>query len=274
MKSRVAAAALILLLALSIHGQVIRGTPASVTSFGGNRTFVGGIPASLTSIAPTFPLGIIPSQGNTLSPCSSPGMLIPSALGCPTGFATPGFATPANGNNFNWPRGSFGGRHGRNQGFIPVYVPYSYPYGTYAVYDPQVQQPGQQPGQPVQVDIHIDDRRSEDDDYRDRHDDGAFRRERERERDERETNGERNRRPEASQVEPARAPEPPQEIIPAVLIFNDGQKREVRNYAIVGKVLYDLETMASRKIQLADVDLPATVKANEERGVDFTLPRY
>ncbi len=248
-----------MLLALSAHGQVLRGVPASVTSMGGNRTFVGGIPASVTSIAPTFPIGLVRNQINT--GCSGAGMLIPSALGCPTGFTTP--------VNIQGPHG-VGGRRGGYRG-VPVYVPYAYPYGyPYGVYDS-----GQVGQQPAQVDGNVVDRRDYEDRYEDRRSEDRYRSDesslrRARERDDREASRLRRR---AEAAEPVREPEPAREVIPAVLIFNDGKKQEVRNYAIVGKVLYDFENMASRKIQLADLDLPATIKANDERGVDFTVPR-
>jgi len=182
-------------------------------------------------------------------------MLIPSALGCPTGFTTP--------VNIQRPHGVAGRRGGYRS--VPVYVPYGYPYGVY--------DSGQVGQQPAQVDINVVDRRDYEDrrgedEYRDRYNESSLRRARE--RDDREASRLRRR---AEAAEPVREPEPAREVIPAVLIFNDGKKQEVRNYAIVGKVLYDFENMASRKIQLADLDLPATIKANDERGVDFTVPR-
>jgi hypothetical protein len=57
-----------------------------------------------------------------------------------------------------------------------------------------------------------------------------------------------------------------------VLVFKDGHQQEVSNYAIVGGTLYDLSDGRSRKIALAQLDLPATVKQNDGRGIDFELP--
>jgi hypothetical protein len=57
-----------------------------------------------------------------------------------------------------------------------------------------------------------------------------------------------------------------------VLIFKDGHKSDVLNYAIVGNTLFDFSPNRTRKIQLADLDLPATLKANDDRGVDFRIP--
>lgn len=64
-----------------------------------------------------------------------------------------------------------------------------------------------------------------------------------------------------------------EERVPTVLVFRNGTTREVRNYAIVGEQLFDLDAHRARKIPLADLDLAATVQRNDERGVDFTLPR-
>jgi len=66
------------------------------------------------------------------------------------------------------------------------------------------------------------------------------------------------------------APEPPQP--PTTLVFKDGHQVEVGNYAIVSQTLYDLTPGHPRKIALADLDLPATEKQNDDRGVAFQLP--
>jgi hypothetical protein len=47
---------------------------------------------------------------------------------------------------------------------------------------------------------------------------------------------------------------------------------EVGNYAIVGATMFDLTPGHPRKIALADVDLEATQKENEDHGVSFRLP--
>jgi len=66
------------------------------------------------------------------------------------------------------------------------------------------------------------------------------------------------------------APETPQ--APTLLVFKDGHQLEVGNYAIVGQTLFDLTPGHSRKLALADLDLPATQKQNDDRGVSFQLP--
>ena len=59
---------------------------------------------------------------------------------------------------------------------------------------------------------------------------------------------------------------------PTVLIYKDGHQLELQNYAIVGQTLYDLTPGHPRKIALADLDLDATQKLNDDRGVSFQLP--
>jgi hypothetical protein len=58
---------------------------------------------------------------------------------------------------------------------------------------------------------------------------------------------------------------------PTVLVFRDQHKVEVQNYAIVGQTLWAFAPQ-HQKIPLSDLDLQATVKANEDRGVTFSVP--
>ncbi len=67
------------------------------------------------------------------------------------------------------------------------------------------------------------------------------------------------------------------ELSPTVLVFRDGRRIEVTNYAIVDKALYaygDYWTAGywTREILLAELDLPTTISLNLERGVKFQLP--
>lgn len=57
-----------------------------------------------------------------------------------------------------------------------------------------------------------------------------------------------------------------------VLVFKDGHQLEVANYAIVGSTLFDLTPGHSRRIALADLNLDATLRQNDDRGVIFRLP--
>lgn len=63
------------------------------------------------------------------------------------------------------------------------------------------------------------------------------------------------------------------EMLPAtVLVFRDQRKQEIQNYAIVGETLWNFSGQRTQKIPLSDLDLAATTKANEDRGVDFRVP--
>jgi hypothetical protein len=81
--------------------------------------------------------------------------------------------------------------------------------------------------------------------------------------------------PEDYRTSPASNPPQQQEVVepaPTVLVFKDGRQLEVRNYAIVGATLYDLSDGRTHKVALAELDLSATVKQNDDRGVDFQVP--
>ena len=65
----------------------------------------------------------------------------------------------------------------------------------------------------------------------------------------------------------------PQPTPPTVLVWRSGQHEEVREYAISGAFLYDYsKPRASRRISLDDLDLDATERANQQRGVPFLIP--
>lgn len=64
--------------------------------------------------------------------------------------------------------------------------------------------------------------------------------------------------------------EPP---IPTTLIFRDGRRSDVENYAIVGNTIWVFDDQRRKKIPIAELDLTATQRVNEDRGVDFAVPR-
>jgi hypothetical protein len=57
------------------------------------------------------------------------------------------------------------------------------------------------------------------------------------------------------------------------LVFRDKRTEEVQNYAIVGQTFWIFDQQRTTKVSLSDLDIPATIKANDARGVDFELPR-
>lgn len=72
---------------------------------------------------------------------------------------------------------------------------------------------------------------------------------------------------------PAANPQPAPEQQPTtVLVFRNGKRLEVRNYAIVGDHVVNLSGGGPRSIALGDLDLSATSRVNDDRGVGFRLP--
>ncbi len=66
---------------------------------------------------------------------------------------------------------------------------------------------------------------------------------------------------------------PKPDVEPATaLVFRDQHVEEVRSYAISGGMLWVINEQAAKKIPLAQLDIPATVKLNDDRGVDFQVP--
>lgn len=57
-----------------------------------------------------------------------------------------------------------------------------------------------------------------------------------------------------------------------VLVYRSHHTEEIENYAIVGQTLWVFTEQRARKIPLAELDVPATIKANDARGIDFQLP--
>lgn len=73
-------------------------------------------------------------------------------------------------------------------------------------------------------------------------------------------------------AQPAPRDRSAEEALAVVLVFRDGHRREIRNFAVVGQTLWDFNEDRATKILLSALDLDATAKLNEERGVEFHLP--
>jgi len=225
----------------------IHGVPPSVTSITPTRS-TPGVPASVTSLGPN-------GYGNRC---------------CSVGFQ---FGTGLH-------RGGFGhGRHRRPVVAVPYYY---YPY--YAAYPDATPAPAptreyeaedEEPPAPT-----IYERRSRVAYSSGATDEGRYgqhytdHREEERGRAKAEARSEEERS--AGPAENAKSQKSegkPEEQEPAtVLVFKDGRHQDVSSYAISGDLIYDLGNGRARKILLADLDLAATVKLNDELGNDFRLP--
>ena len=212
-----------------------RGVPASVTSMGfGGHPGPHGLPASVTSIG----FGGRPGLHGVPASVTSLG------FGAQNGFRAPrGVRRPIHEEPFRFRRHRrFVGIYSPFYGGYYDYAPYGYPYdeteNNYSQEDPAYDS---------RAPRDDDDRQVLNDDYR------------------AELNASREQQPQA--------PSEPVIAQPStVLIFKDGHQLEVANYAIVGATLYDLSDGRTKKVQLADLDLTATVKQNDQRGVEFQLP--
>jgi hypothetical protein len=84
----------------------------------------------------------------------------------------------------------------------------------------------------------------------------------------------REERAPRSQPAPQQAPprsdyKPPADLPATVLVFRNGDRQEVKNYAVIGQTLWIFTEQRARKVPLSDLDLAATRAINEERGSDF-----
>ena len=67
------------------------------------------------------------------------------------------------------------------------------------------------------------------------------------------------------------------ELPPAVLVYRDGHREEIADYTIADGVIYVRANYWqngywTKHIPLAALDPPATMQANQQRGVKFMLP--
>ena len=83
---------------------------------------------------------------------------------------------------------------------------------------------------------------------------------------------EQNARQQAPQPGPAQSGAPA-EGPAVVLVFRDGHRSEIRNYAIAGQTLWVFNERQARKILISELDILATEKVNSERGVEFSIPQ-
>jgi hypothetical protein len=229
----------------------IHGVPASVTSlgFGGSDNPNPGVRASVTSLGPNGFRSSRPVFGNCCASFFSPSNQNPALF----------FGGQFSGHHFSG-RQSAGRRHRHGDhsdfpvGFSePAYIPYAVPYA-----------------------VPYDEEGDDDSVYDDSVDADYVR-----------APGARNAEPPSKRGgarEFARkagtsakpTPSEPEEPVTAqpstVLIFKDGHQSDVINYAIVGDTLFDFGAGRTHKILLADLDLAATRKANDDHGVDFQIP--
>ncbi len=249
----VAAFALFAWFAIPAATGQINGVPASVTSigFGGHAT--PGVPASVTSLGPRgFQSHGFQSSGFQSNIFQSNGFQ----------SGSPFFNEPACCINPLFPVNSnpplFSRHHHRGSNF-PVTLPYySAPYAPVIVVQQSAEDESAEAEEEYRGGPTIFDRRGP----------GRYRPDEDR-YVERERREERETEPAPQPVaEPAPAAEQPE----TVLVFKDGHQLEVQNYAVVGSTLYDFTEGRRRKIALSELNLSATTKQNDDRGIDFQVP--
>lgn len=73
-------------------------------------------------------------------------------------------------------------------------------------------------------------------------------------------------------AEDSTAPQQPDDSPATIFVFKDGHKITTQNYAIQGGTLYDFSNDHLTKVKLAEIDVDATKKANDELGITVRLP--
>jgi len=205
---------------------------------------IHGVPASVTSMGPgRGPTPGVRASVTSLGPRGFNGTFSNGHFGSGMTFGHhPGFVSGSRNHEFH--------HHFRSVIVSPYYYyPYYYPYYGWGypldAYDSSAYQQQTQP-----VVVVVDPKSGSDDRYGDH----SF---------------DEQRNSQAQRPDPA----PAQEQDPTVLVFRDGHRQEIRNYAIVGQMLWDFGAKGTHKIPLSDLDLETTRKLNDERGVDFVLPK-
>jgi|SRR5208283_34934 len=70
--------------------------------------------------------------------------------------------------------------------------------------------------------------------------------------------------PQIVEQRPAKPSDPP-----LILVFRDGTRTEVRDFAVVGQMFWDLSGHPTRKYPISQLNIEASIQANEDRGVEF-----
>jgi hypothetical protein len=84
----------------------------------------------------------------------------------------------------------------------------------------------------------------------------------------------REEQPSREQPRPAALQSKPQfeeKTATTMVVFRDGHRSEVQNFAVVGQTLWVFTVQRARKIRISDLDVEATKEVNADRGIDFRL---
>ncbi len=235
--------ALLVAACLFVAAQV-DGIAPSVTSigFGGNQNLARGVPPSVTSLGPNGYLKFHPDFWNCCANLFMPANPNPPLFFEPRHHPTDGDKHKDRDRNRDHADFAVGVVE-------PAYIPYAVPYAPEADddsadVDNAAASGPRSPDLPAKPAADVDAAPPADDSAK------------------------------SSTVEAAAVgPQEPLAAQPStVLVFKDGHMAAVVNYAIVGDTLFDFGDGRTRKILLADLDLAATHKINDDRGVDFQVP--
>lgn len=247
---------------------------------------VAAITLSLTSTpsAQTFSRGVPASVSSPESDGRQHG--VPASVVSPVPVVTHGPRRPE--IHLRGPLHRFGPQQPHRNVVVPVPIFYPIYYGEGNVADPYVAPPTDATAQPAESDVSNDviayrERTAREDELRQAYLQGA-REAMAQERDSsRSASGSADHARPHSQAMSDPAPrrarvedvsEPPKEDNSplAVFIFKDGHKLEIKNFAIMGATLYDLSGGTVKKVKIAELDKDATVKANDDRGIQVKIP--
>lgn len=268
---RIAAFSAVLGLALAAQAQTIvtHGAPASVLS---------PTPDGIQHGAPASVLSPTPDGVQHGAPAS---VLSPTPL--PFGVNPP--LPPFKNFRFQGPGHRFGNPHARRHVFVPI--PIFYPiYSNYDPYQPADPNVQAMSDSSTQASAEADsgnnaNSATSEDELRLAYLQGARDALKQQKEDAGSRYGEhyldsreRSKPTPRVQEEQPRATEPPKEDnFPAtVFIFKDGNTIETKNFAIMGQTLYDFSGSTLKKVPLADLDKAATIKADDDRGINVKLP--
>ena len=249
MRRLIIVATFLLLSAPALIAQVrFNGVPSSVTSFSGGQFH--GIPSSVTSPTPV-------SFGHRRSFGGHSFRHGHRGFGRHHGFRHHGFRRH-HGFSFSVGFNHFPHRRRfhRHRSFYPGYFPY-YSYPVYAYAEPAYPVAVESDGRYYESSRYIELTRELD----------RLRLEVDRLREERA----QPNQPAPQQAPPPAAYKPPADQLATVLVFRNGKREEVKNYAVVGQTLWVFTEQRARKVPLSDLDVSATRAINEERGSDFHI---
>jgi|HubBroStandDraft_5_1064220.scaffolds.fasta_scaffold11670_5 hypothetical protein len=227
---------------LPAHAQV-NGVPPSVTSIGFGGRPVNGVPPSVTSLGfgGNFTNGVRPSV-TSLGP-NGYGNTWPGFGNCCANFWLPPNSNGRPTSAHQHRRKDHDKDHAFPVGILePAYIPYAVPYTDDGDEDSAEGEYVNAPANPGPSNNRAPNREMA------------------------------AKAPDGEKLAAAEPDEPVVVQPSTVLVFKDGHRSDVVNYAIVSDTLFDFAEGRSHKILLADLDLPATRKANEDRGVDFQIP--